>query len=104
MIYEYDFFDSNQLRQILSLFDAGKYVDGAITGPKEKEFKDNTQQEDIELNKMANSAISKIMKESPISDLHPFNKCSPCYMLKYDLRQHYSDKVDFCNMWVNRTQ
>ena len=38
MIYEYDFFDSNQLRQVLSLFDAGKYVDGAITGPKEKEF------------------------------------------------------------------
>ena len=68
MIYEYDFFDSNQLRQVLSLFDAGKYVDGAITGPKEKEYKDNTQQEDIELNKMVNSAIAKVIGESHISN------------------------------------
>ena len=103
MIYEYDFFDSNQLRQILSLFDAGKFVDGAITGPKEKEFKDNTQQEDIELNKMANSAIAKVIKESPISDLHPLNKCSPCYMLKYEVGQHYASHVDYWNMWGNRT-
>ena len=29
MIYEYDFLDSNQLRQVVSLFDAGKFVDGA---------------------------------------------------------------------------
>ena len=59
MLYEYDFLDKNQLRQILSLFDAGKFVDGAITGTKEKEIKDNTQQEDIELNKMANAALGK---------------------------------------------
>ena len=103
MIYEYDFFDRNQLRQVLSLFDAGKFVDGAKTGPKEKEYKDNTQQDDIELNKMANTAIAKIMRESPISDLHPFNKLSPCYMLKYEVGQHYADHVDFWNMWGNRT-
>ena len=103
MIYEYDFFDRNQLRQVLSLFDAGKYVDGSITGPKEKEYKDNTQQQDIELNKMVNSAIAKVMKESHISDLHPFNKVSPCYMLKYEVGQHYADHVDFWNMWGNRT-
>ena len=103
MIYEYDFFDYNQLRQILSLFDAGKFVDGARTGPKEKDIKDNTQQEDIELNKMANTAIAKIMRESPISDLHPFNKLSPCYMLKYEVGQHYADHVDYWNMWGNRT-
>ena len=35
MIYEYDFLDRNQLRQMLSVFDSGKYVDGARTGPKE---------------------------------------------------------------------
>jgi len=103
MIYEYDFFDYNQLRQIVSLFDAGKFVDGAKTGPKEKEIKDNTQQEDIELNKMANTAVAKIMRESPISDLHPFNKLSPCYMLKYEVGQHYADHVDYWNMWGNRT-
>jgi len=47
MIYEYDFFDHNQLRQILSIFDSGKFVDGAKTGSKDKFVKDNTQQEDM---------------------------------------------------------
>ena len=42
MIYEYDFFDSNQLKQILSLFNSGKFVDGARTGSKDKFIKDNT--------------------------------------------------------------
>ena len=42
MIYEYDFFDSNQLKQILSLFNSGKFVDGARTGNKSKFVKDNT--------------------------------------------------------------
>ena len=51
MIYEYDFFDHNQLRQILSIFDSGKFVDGAKTGSKDKFVKDNTQQEDYELNR-----------------------------------------------------
>ena len=69
MIYEYDFFDKNQVKQILSIFNSGKFVDGARTGPKEKHVKDNTQQEDYELNKMANAAIHKIIRESPISDL-----------------------------------
>ena len=82
MIYEYDFFDRNQLRQILSIFDAGKFVDGAISGSKDKFVKDNTQQEDIELNKMANSAIAKVIKESHIYHLHPLNKISPCYHVK----------------------
>ena len=27
MIYEYDFLDNNQLRQLVSLFDAGKFVE-----------------------------------------------------------------------------
>ena len=63
MIYEYDFFDHNQLRQILSIFDSGKFVDGARTGSKDKFVKDNTQQEDIELNKMANDAITKILRD-----------------------------------------
>ena len=103
MLYEYDFLDSNQLRQVVSLFDAGKFVDGARTGPKEKHVKDNTQQEDYELNKMANQAIHKIIRESPISDLHPLNKVSPCYMLKYEEGQHYADHVDYWNMWGNRT-
>ena len=103
MIYEYDFFDSNQLKQILSLFNSGKFVDGARTGSKDKFIKDNTQQADIELNKMANAAIAKVIKESPISDLHPLNKCSPCYMLKYEEGQHYADHVDYWNMWGNRT-
>ena len=58
MIYEYDFFDNNQLKQILSVFNSGKFVDGARTGSKSKSVKDNTQQEDTELNKMANLAIA----------------------------------------------
>jgi len=103
MIYEYDFFDRNQLRQITSLFDAGKFVDGARTGPKSKLVKDNTQQSDIDLNKMANTAITKILKESHIYHLHPLNKCSPCYMLKYELGQHYADHVDYWDMWGSRT-
>jgi predicted 2-oxoglutarate/Fe(II)-dependent dioxygenase YbiX len=103
MIYEYDFFDRNQLRQITSLFDAGKFVDGARTGPKSKLVKDNTQQSDIDLNKMANTAITKILKESDIYHLHPLNKCSPCYMLKYELGQHYADHVDYWDMWGSRT-
>ena len=89
MIYEYDFFDSNQLKQILSLFNSGKFVDGARTGSKDKFIKDNTQQADIELNKMANAAIAKIIRESEISYLHPLNKVSPCYMLKYELGQQF---------------
>ena len=103
MIYEYDFFDHNQLRQILSIFDSGKFVDGARTGSKDKFVKDNKQQEDIELNKMANQAISKILKASPIYHLHPLNKISPCFMLKYELGQHYADHVDYWQMWGSRT-
>ena len=103
MIYEYDFFDHNQLRQILSIFDSGKFVDGAKTGSKDKFVKDNTQQEDYELNKMANDAISKILKSSPIYHLHPLNKISPCFMLKYELGQHYADHVDYWQMWGSRT-
>ena len=52
---------------------------------------------------MANQAVHKIMRESPISDLHPINKVSPCYMLKYEEGQHYADHVDYWNMWGNRT-
>ena len=103
MIYEYDFFDSNQLKQILSLFNSGKFVDGARTGSKDKFVKDNTQQIDIDLNKMANTAITKILRESPIYHLHPLNKVSPCYMLKYELGQHYADHVDYWEMWGSRT-
>ena len=103
MIYEYDFFDSNQLRQILSIFDAGKFVDGARTGPKEKDVKDNTQQDDIELNKMTNQCVHKVLRQSEISNLHPLNKCSPCYMLKYEVGQHYNDHIDYWDMWGNRT-
>ena len=103
MIYEYDFFDSNQLRQILSIFDAGKFVDGARTGPKEKDVKDNTQQDDMELNKMTNQCVHKVLRQSEISDLHPLNKCSPCYMLKYEVGQHYNDHIDYWDMWGNRT-
>ena len=103
MIYEYDFFDSNQLKQILSLFNSGKFVDGARTGSKDKFIKDNTQQADIDLNKMANQAITKILRESPIYHLHPLNKVSPCYMLKYELGQHYASHVDYWEMWGSRT-
>ena len=39
MIYEYDFLDKNRLRQMMSLFDSGKFIDGAATGPKEKHVK-----------------------------------------------------------------
>tara|TARA_B100001250_G_scaffold293263_1_gene254904 strand:- start:1636 stop:2286 length:651 start_codon:yes stop_codon:yes gene_type:complete len=103
MIYEYDFLDTNQLRQLVSIFDAGKFVDGAITGPKDKDIKDNKQQDDIELNKMTNAAIHKVMGNSIVSELHPLNKVSPCYMLKYEEGQHYADHVDYWNMWGNRT-
>jgi len=103
MIYEYNFFDSNQLRQILSVFDSGKFLDGARTGPKEKHIKNNTQQADIDLNKMANQAIAKILRESHVSQLHPLNKCSPCYMLKYEEGQHYAGHVDYWDMWGTRT-
>ena len=104
MIYEYDFLDRNQLRQMLSVFDSGKYVDGARTGPKEKHIKNNTQQADIDLNKMANKAIAKILRESAeISYLHPLNKASPCYMLKYEEGQHYAGHVDYWERWGSRT-
>ncbi len=103
MIYEYDFFDSNQLRQILSVFDSGKFVDGARTGPKEKHIKNNTQQADIDLNKMANQAIAKILRESYLSQLHPLNKASPCYMLRYEEGNHYAGHVDYWDMWGSRT-
>ena len=81
MIHEYDFLDSNQLRQMISLFDAGKFVDGAKSGPKDKEVKDNTQQDDIEINKMVNTGIAKIMRSSEMCKEIPLNKCSPCFML-----------------------
>ena len=103
MIYEYDFLNSNQIRQLVSLFDSGRFVDGARTGSKDKFIKDNTQQSDIDLNKMANTAITKILRESPIYHLHPLNKVSPCYMLKYELGQHYADHVDYWEMWGSRT-
>jgi len=103
MIYEYDFLDTNQTRQLVSLFDAGRFVDGAKSGPKQKSDKDNKQQEDPAINKMANDAIFKIMRESIISDLHPINKVSPVYLLKYEEGQHYNDHVDYWNMYGNRT-
>ena len=95
MIHEYDFLDSNQLRQMISLFDAGKFVDGAKSGPKDKKVKDNTQQDDIEINKMVNTGIAKIMRTSKMCKEIPLNKCSPCLMLKYEEGQHYYDHSDF---------
>ena len=103
MIYEYDFFDENQLKQILSLFDSGKFVDGARTGSNDKFQKDNTQQIDVELNKMANAAITKIIRNSRIYHLHQLAKISPCMMLKYEVGQHYADHVDYWEMWGSRT-
>ena len=70
MIYEYDFLDKNQLRQFQSLFDSGKFVDGAKTGPKDKQYKDNSQQDDYEINKMVNVAISKLLRDSGLKHLH----------------------------------
>ena len=103
MLYEYDFLDSNQLRQLVSLFDAGKFVDGARTGSNDKFQKDNTQQVDVELNKMANAAITKIIRNSRIYHLHQLAKISPCMMLKYEVGQHYADHVDYWEMWGSRT-
>mgnify|MGYP005733929507 FL=1 len=103
MIYEYDFFDKNQVKQILSIFNSGKFVDGARTGNKSKFVKDNTQQADVELNKMVNSAITKVIRESPIYHYHPLAKISPCYMLKYEVGQHYAGHVDYWEMWGSRT-
>ena len=93
MIYEYDFFDKNQVKQILSIFNSGKFVDGARTGSKSTFVKDNTQQADVELNKMVNAAITKVIRESPIYHYHPLAKISPCYMLKYEVGQHYAVHV-----------
>ena len=103
MIYEYDFLDDNQLKQMLSLFNSGKFVDGARTGSKDKFIKDNKQQDDYDLNKMANTAIAKILKKSPIYHYHPLTKISPCMMLKYEMGQHYSGHVDYWEMWGSRT-
>ena len=103
MIYEYDFLDRNSLRQITSLFDAGKFIDGAITGPKEKHVKNNTQQDDVEINNIVNQSITKILKQTELFRLHPLNKCSPCFMLKYEEGQHYDDHTDYYEMWGCRT-
>ena len=103
MIYEYDFLNHNTLRQITSLFDSGKFVDGAVTGPKEKHVKDNTQQDDVEINKIVNQSITKILKQTELFRLHPLNKCSPCFMLKYEEGQHYDDHTDYYEMWGCRT-
>ena len=103
MIYEYDFLNHNTLRQITSLFDSGKFVDGAVTGPKEKHVKDNTQQDDVEINKIVNQSITKILKQTELFRLHPLNKCSPCFMLKYGEGQHYDDHTDYYEMWGCRT-
>jgi len=103
MIYEYDFLNSNQLRQLVSIFDSGRYVDGAKTGPSEKHIKDNTQQDDPELNKMMNASIAKFMRNSLVSDIHPLNKVTPCLMLKYEEGQHYSEHIDFWKMYGIRT-
>ena len=103
MIYEYDFLDKNQLRQFQSLFDSGKFVDGAKTGPKDKQYKDNSQQDDYEINKMVNVAISKLLRDSGLKHLHNLNKCSPCLLLKYEEGQHYADHIDYYEMWGCRT-
>ena len=103
MIYEYQFLDVNQVRQITSLFDSGKFIDGASTGPKEKHVKDNTQQDDIEINKIVNQSIAKILTQTDLFRLHPLNKCSPCFMLKYEEGQHYDDHTDYYELWGCRT-
>ena len=103
MIYEYDFLNSNQLRQLVSIFDSGRFVDGAKTGPKEKHIKDNKQQDDPELNKMMNTSIAKFMRNSLVSNIHPLNKVSPVLMLKYEEGQHYAEHVDYWNMYGIRT-
>ena len=103
MIYEYDFLDKNRLRQMMSLFDSGKFIDVAATGPKEKHVKDNTQQDDIEINKIVNQSIAKILRETELFRMHPLNKCSPCFLLKYEEGQHYDDHTDYYEMWGCRT-
>lgn len=103
MIYEYDFLDNNKLRQMLSLFDSGKFVDGAISGPKSKDRKHNSQQEDIDIGKMVNAGVHKLIRESEISKIHILNKCSPALMLKYEVGNHYADHSDFFEMWGTRT-
>lgn len=103
MIYEYDFLDKNKLRQMLSLFDAGKFEDGAKSGPKDKKYKHNSQQSDIEIGKMVNTAVYKLIRESEISKIHILNKCSPSLMLKYEVGNHYADHSDFFEMWGTRT-
>ena len=103
MIYEYDFLDKNRLRQMMSLFDSGKFIDGAATGPKEKHVKDNTQQDDIEINKIVNQSITKILRQTELFRMHPLNKCSPCFLLKYEEGQHYDDHTDYYEVWGCRT-
>ena len=69
----------------------------------DKNIKDNTQQDDIDINKMVNSGIAKIMRESSVCKYHPLNKCSPSLLLKYEEGQHYGDHTDFFEMWGSRT-
>ena len=52
---------------------------------------------------MVNSAITKVIRESPIYHYHPLAKISPCYMLKYEVGQHYAGHVDYWEMWGSRT-
>ena len=103
MIYEYDFLDKNRLRQMMSLFDSGKFIDGAATVPKEKHVKDNTQQDDIDMNKIDNQSITRILRQTELFRMHPLNKCSPCFLLKYEEGQHYDDHTDYYEMWGCRT-
>jgi len=103
MIYEYDFLDKNKLRQMLSLFDSGKFIDGGASGPKDKQYKHNSEQADIDIGKMVNAAVYKLIRESEISKIHILNKCSPSLMLKYEEGNHYADHSDFFEMWGTRT-
>lgn len=102
-IYEFDFLTKNQVRQMLSLFDSGKFVDGKKSGPKEKKYKNNLEQDDIDINRMINTSIRQILHASSVMYTHALNKLSPCLVLKYEEGHHYADHIDSFDMNGCRT-
>ena len=95
------FLDKNQLVRFNSVYEQGKWVDGEISGPKDKEKKHNLQNEDYDVKRLINQEIHKLFRQ--ISGFYNINKASDVLILKYEKDMHYNDHVDYMMMHGIRT-
>ena len=95
------FLDKNLLIRFNSVYEQGRWVDGEISGPKDKKKKNNLQNEDYDVKKIINAEIHKMFRQ--LAGFYNINKASDVLILKYEKGMHYFDHVDYMQMNGIRT-